>query len=58
MQHVLEIRGTNGSHYVSAGCSCGGFSFFRNFLTPRGGKTEAKLQAKKEFTAHKKAVSA
>jgi len=53
MQHVLKITAMRKSHYVSASCSCGEFSTFKNLPKARGYKTEAVQTVKQEFRLHK-----
>ena len=53
MKHTIEITAMRHSYYVSAGCSCGQFSFFRNLPKSRGYKTSAVARAKELFKQHK-----
>lgn len=53
MKHTIEITGGTGAYYLSAGCSCGNFSFFRNLPKSRGYRTDAVKRAKELFKQHK-----
>ena len=53
MKHVIQITGGTGAYYLSAGCSCGNFSFFRNLPKSRGYRTDAVKRAREEFKLHK-----
>jgi hypothetical protein len=53
MKHTIQIRGGTGAYYLSAGCSCGNFSFFRNLPKSRGYRTDAVKRARELFKQHK-----
>jgi hypothetical protein len=53
MQHTLKMTAMSKSYYVSANCSCGNFSTFKNLPKSRGYKTEAVQRVKAEFKQHK-----
>lgn len=53
MTHILKITAMSKSYYVSASCSCGSFSTFKNLPKSRGYKTEAVQRVKTEFKQHK-----
>ena len=53
MTHILKITAMSKSYYVSASCSCGSFSTFKNLPKSRGYKTEAVQKVKAEFKQHK-----
>ena len=53
MTHTLKITAMSKSYYVSASCSCGSFSTFKNLPKSRGYKTEAVQRVKAEFKQHK-----
>jgi hypothetical protein len=53
MNHTLKITAMSKSYYVSASCSCGSFSTFKNLPKSRGYKTDAVKKVKEEFKSHK-----
>jgi hypothetical protein len=53
MNHTLKITAMSKSYYVSASCSCGSFSTFKNLPKSRGYKTDAVQRVKAEFKQHK-----
>ena len=53
MTHTLKIQAQKHSYDVSANCSCGGFSTFKNLFKSRGYKTDAVKKVKAEFKQHK-----
>jgi hypothetical protein len=53
MTHTLKITAMSKSYYVSASCSCGSFSSFKNLPKSRGYKTDAVKRVKSEFQQHK-----
>lgn len=53
MKHTIQLIAKSKSYYVSAGCTCGNFSFYRNLPKSRGYKTDAVQKAKEEFKLHK-----
>ena len=53
MKHTLKITAMRKSYYVSASCSCGNFSSFKNLPKSRGYKTDAVQRVKAEFKLHK-----
>ena len=53
MKHTLKITAMNKSYYVSATCSCGSFSTFKNLPKSRGYKTDAVQRVREEFKLHK-----
>ena len=53
MKHTLKITAMSKSYYVSATCSCGSFSTFKNLPKSRGYKTDAVQRVMAEFKLHK-----
>ena len=53
MKHTLKITAMSKSYYVSAHCSCGNFSSFKNLPKSRGYKTDAVQRVREEFKLHK-----
>ena len=53
MIHTLKMTAMSKSYYVSASCSCGSFSTFKNLPKSRGYKTDAIQRVKAEFKQHK-----
>lgn len=53
MKHTLKMTAMSKSYYVSASCSCGSFSTFKNLPKSRGYKTDAVKKVKEEFRLHK-----